>query len=121
MSHTIDPITIPESLILSLVGFVIVFVGLIVLMGLIKIISALSGKAPTAAITAGAEVIVPVAHKSSAVKKIPAPGSSGECDLHSVDDRTAAMLMAVVADELKTPLNELFFISIEEIKEDKTK
>lgn len=119
MSHTIDPITIPESLILSLVGFVIVFVGLIVLMCLIKIISALSGKAPAAAITAGFSV--PVIPESGAVKKIPAPGSSGECDLHSVDDRTAAMLMAIVADDLKTPLNELFFISIQEIKEDKTK
>ena len=29
------------------------------------------------------------------------------------------MLMAIVADELKLPLNELRFLSIKEIKEDK--
>ena len=43
-----------------------------------------------------------------------APGSCGQVKLFDVPDRTAAMLMAVVADEIKTPLNELRFISIRE-------
>ena len=34
---------------------------------------------------------------------------------YGTDPRTAAMLMAIVADELQAPLNELRFISIREI------
>lgn len=45
-----------------------------------------------------------------------APGSAGEIKLHDVEPRTAAMLMAIVADDTGIPLNELRFISIKEIK-----
>ena len=45
-----------------------------------------------------------------------APGSAGELKLHDVDPKTAAMLMAIVADKLGKPLNELRFISIKEVK-----
>ena len=37
--------------------------------------------------------------------------------LQQTPDRTAAMLMAIVADKLGKPLNELRFISIREIKD----
>ena len=40
----------------------------------------------------------------------------GDVDLHTVDDRTAAILMAIVADKMGAPLNELRFISIKEIQ-----
>lgn len=43
------------------------------------------------------------------------PGAAGEFKLYGTDPRTAAMLMAIVADELQAPLNELRFISIREI------
>ncbi len=46
-----------------------------------------------------------------------APGTAGEIALNGVEPRIAAMCMAIVADELKKPLNELRFISIKEIKE----
>ena len=45
-----------------------------------------------------------------------ARGSCGGVMLHDVPDRTAAMVMAIVADELQLPLNELRFISIQEVK-----
>lgn len=45
-----------------------------------------------------------------------APGSAGQLKLHNVDPRTAAMLMAIVADKLGKPLNELRFISIKEVE-----
>jgi hypothetical protein len=45
-------------------------------------------------------------------KRAPAKGSSGSLNLTTVAPRTAALLMAIVADELKLPLNELRFISI---------
>ena len=45
-----------------------------------------------------------------------APGSAGQVKLHDVEPKTAAMLMAITADKLGKPLNELRFISIEEVK-----
>ena len=35
---------------------------------------------------------------------------------HDVEPKTAAMLMAIVADKMGKPLNELRFISIKEVK-----
>lgn len=46
-----------------------------------------------------------------------APGSAGNVKLHDVEPKTAAMLMAIVADKLGKPLNELRFLSIKEVKE----
>ncbi len=45
-----------------------------------------------------------------------APGSAGALKLHNVPPKTAAMLMAIVADKLGKPLNELRFISIKEVE-----
>ena len=45
-----------------------------------------------------------------------APGSAGQLKLHDVEPKTAAMLMAIVADKMGKPLNELRFISIKEVK-----
>ncbi len=45
-----------------------------------------------------------------------APGSAGHLKLHDVEPKTAAMLMAIVANKLGKPLNELRFISIKEVK-----
>ncbi len=42
-----------------------------------------------------------------------AKGSCGDLRLINTDDRTAAMIMAIVADKTETPLNQLRFISIE--------
>ncbi len=45
-----------------------------------------------------------------------APGSAGTLKLHDVEPKTAAMLMAIVADKMGKPLNELRFLSIKEVK-----
>lgn len=45
-----------------------------------------------------------------------APGSAGQVKLHSVPPKTAAMLMAIVADKTGKPLNQLRFISIKEVE-----
>ena len=50
------------------------------------------------------------------VKKPVAPGSAGQIKLNDVEPKTAAMLMAIVANKLDKPLNELRFISIKEVK-----
>lgn len=43
--------------------------------------------------------------------------SSGTLKLHNVDEKTAAMIMAIVSDESKIPLSELCFKSIKAIEE----
>lgn len=45
-----------------------------------------------------------------------APGSAGRIKLHNVEPKTAAMIMAIVADKTGKPLNELRFISIREVE-----
>ena len=45
-----------------------------------------------------------------------APGSAGKLKLHDVEPKTAAMIMAIVADKMGKPINELRFISIKEVK-----
>ena len=59
------------------------------------------------------EAIAPAA---PAAPKAVAPGSAGELKLHDVEPKTAAMIMAIVADKLGKPLNELRFKSIKEVK-----
>ena len=61
----------------------------------------------------------PAAVPAEAVPEAPkptAPGTAGELKLHDVEPKTAAMLMAIVADKMGKPLNELRFISIKEVK-----
>lgn len=49
-------------------------------------------------------------------EKPAAPGSAGQVKIHGVEPKTAAMLMAIVADKMGKPLNELRFISIKEVE-----
>ena len=50
-----------------------------------------------------------------AAPKAVAPGSAGELKLHDVEPKTAAMLMAIVADKMGKPLNTLRFKSMKEV------
>ena len=59
----------------------------------------------------------PAAAPAPAAQAPTAPGSAGRLKLHNVPPKTAAMLMAIVADRLGKPLNELRFISIKEVTE----
>jgi hypothetical protein len=45
---------------------------------------------------------------------VPSPGSFGEIELNDVDEPTAALLMAIVADDIGIPLNELRFVYVRE-------
>jgi Na+-transporting methylmalonyl-CoA/oxaloacetate decarboxylase gamma subunit len=109
-------IKISESLLLSVLGFLVVFMVLVILIAVIKLITAAVN---TIKVTAsGGAVTAAEAHPAAKPSGVPAAGSLGEIELHSVDDKTAAMLMAIVADELQAPLNELRFTSIKEIGEE---
>ena len=98
----------------ALLGYAVVFLGLVLLqlvvMAIGKIFIAKDTKAKAAAPVAAAPAAAPE------IAKPTAPGTAGELKLHDVEPKTAAMLMAIVADKMGKPLNELRFISIKEVK-----
>ena len=100
--------------ILALLGYGVVFLGLILLMIVITVM----GKAFVASANrkkAEAPAAVEAAPVEAAAAPV-APGSAGGLKLHDVEPKTAAMIMAIVADKMGKPLNELRFISIKEVK-----
>ena len=103
--------TVPQGLLLALVGFAIVLVVLVVLMGFIYLLSFVVRKIEKKEVKAAPSTTAEAAPEL-------APGSSGDIKLYNVDERTAAMVMAIIADELQTPLNELRFKSIKEVSEE---
>lgn len=109
-------ISIADAGIVTLLGYAVVFIGLILLMAVMMIMGAIMvSRAKKAAAAAPAAAAVPAA---PAAPKAPAPGSAGELKLYDTDPRDAAMVMAIVADTLGKLLNELRFKSIKEVKED---
>ena len=104
-----------EALVYALLGYVVVFFGISLLMAVVMIMGKIfiaKDKKAAAAKAAAA----PAAAPAPAAPKPTAPGSAGELKLHDVEPKTAAMLMAIVADKMGKPLNELRFISIKEVK-----
>ena len=98
----------------AVLGYLVVFIGLSLLMCVIIIV----GKFFTAKKTApAAENAAPAAApEAPAAPKELAPGSAGEVKIYDTDPRDAAMIMAIVANKLGKPLNELRFRSIKEVK-----
>ena len=104
-----------ENLLDALLGYLVVFIGLSLLMCVVIIVGKImvaKMKKPAAAPAVEAPVKAPV---PEAPKQL-APGSAGDIKLYDTDPRDAAMIMAIVADKLRKPLNELRFVSIKEVK-----
>ncbi len=101
----------------ALLGYMVVFFGLVLLMCVIFAMGKIMHKEKPAAAPAAAAPAA-AAPAAAAPKAEPAPGSAGDFKLYNTDPRDAAMVMAIVADTLGKPLNELRFISIREVKED---
>ena len=98
----------------ALLGYAVVFVGLIALMVVVMIMGkVMSAKktAPAAAPAAATAAPTPAPKAAPAL----ATGVAGECKLYNVGDREAAMLMAIVANKLGKPLNTLRFKSMKEV------
>ena len=115
--------------IVALLGYAVVFFGLILLMLVVmamgKIFIARDAKlaAQKAAKDAEISAVPVVTHPKGSVAvherphtAQPAPGSAGQLKLYDVEPKTAAMIMAIVANKMGKPLNELRFISIKEVK-----
>ena len=116
-------ISIANAAIVAVLGYSVVFFGLILLMLVVmamgRIFIAKDKKAAAKAAAAKAAMpanAVPVA-AAPVVAEVAAPGTAGQLKLHDVSPKTAAMIMAIVANQMGKPLNELRFISIKEVKE----
>ena len=109
-------ISILNAAIVAGLGYAVVFFGLILLMCVITILGKAFQAADAKAKAAAAAAPAAEAPAAPAVSADPAPGSAGKLKLHDVEPKTAAMLMAIVADKMGKPINELRFISIKEVK-----
>ena len=108
-------LSIPNAAVYALLGYLVVFFGLVLLMGVIMAMGRLMHRKQAQPAAAAADSVpMPV----QAPQAPPAPGTAGELKLYDTDPRDAAMCMAIVADALGKPLNELRFISIREVKKD---
>ena len=98
------------------VGYLVVFFGLILLMVVIMIIGKMFSRKQTEKKAETVAAPAPVAVAAEPAEAPVAPGTAGALKLHDVPPKTAAMIMAIVADTMGKPLNELRFISIKEVK-----
>ena len=111
-------LSIPEMFMNAGIVILVVF-GVLLLM---YILISLSGKILQALASSGkkeepkaAPAAAPAAPAAPAVTAAPASDemfSSGSLKLKNCDEKTAAMIMAIVADDTGIPLNELVFKSI---------
>ena len=100
-------------------GYLVVFFGLVMLMCVLLVMGAINKRKQKRAI----EAAMPVADKSAPVLTLEntmpkAKGTAGELKLYNTEPKDAAMIMAIVADSLGKPINELRFISIREVTDD---
>ena len=113
--------TFIDACLYSVTGLLVVFFALILLMAIIKIMTAVGDSAEkkaalAAAAAAPAAAPAPAAEPAKAEK--PGPKYTRELKLWDTDPRDAAMIMAIVAETTQIPLKELQFLSIKEIKGD---
>ena len=113
VNAALNDISIGTAGLVALLGYAVVFIGLIALMVVVMIM----GKVMSAKKTAPAAAPTATAAPTPAPKAAPAlaTGVAGECKLYNVGDREAAMLMAIVANKLGKPLNTLRFKSMKEV------
>lgn len=108
--HTL---TLGQGVLISIYGFLTVFMMLMVLMFIIKVLSkivfALATKKESKPQTSN---IDSVQHVEPEPKEF-----TGEIKLIDVDEKTAACIMAIISDETKIPLDQLIFKSIRAVEE----
>ena len=111
-----ENIGILDAGIVALLGYGVVFFGIIALMIVVSIMGKIFVSLENRSKAAAPEAAPEAAPAAPAAPAPTAPGSAGALKLHDVEPKTAAMLMAIVADKMGKPLNELRFISIKEVK-----
>ena len=118
--------TFGDACLYSVTGLLVVFFALILLMAIIKIMTAVGDsveKKAALATAAAAPAAAPAPAAEPAKVETSPSGVAGpkytrELKLWDTDPRDAAMIMAIVAETTQIPLKELQFLSIKEIKGD---
>ena len=112
VNAALNDISIGTAGLVALLGYAVVFVGLIALMAVVLVMGKImvAKKAKTAA--AAPAPAAPAAAPAPKAAPVLAAGTAGECKFYNVGDREAAMLMAIVANKLGKPLNTLRFKSM---------
>ena len=101
LASTLDNIGILDAAIVAVLGYAVVFFGLILLMCVIIVMGkAFMAKDKKAAAAAPA---APVVAAAPAAEPEPAPGTAGKLKLHDVEPKTAAMIMAIVETRWASP------------------
>ena len=121
LTSSLENIGIVDAGIVAILGYAVVFFGLILLQIVITVMGNVFAGKENAAKKAPKAEAAPAAAPVAAAPVAPAesqlaPGTAGQLKLHDVSPKTAAMIMAIVADKMGKPLNELRFISIKEVK-----
>ncbi len=114
-------LTMSETLLVAVAGIIVVMLELALLTALILVLSKAvrniesklsKSDAPAApAVAAPAAPIAPVAAAPAAAPAVNSPV------LVDVDDRSAAVIMAIVSDQTGIPLNQLSFKSIKKVED----
>ena len=116
-----DPLSLLDALMVALSGFVIVFIMLAVLWGIIMLVSrAVTGveRSPAAAPASVAPQPTPApipASAPAAAPAAPAVQTPPQVALEGVSEPEAACVMAIVSHETGIPLDELVFKSIKAV------
>ena len=106
-------ISVGDAAMTALLGYAVVFIGIIMLMILVMFVGDLMFKSAKRKAAKAPAAAAPAAPAAPAA----APGTAGKLKLYDTDPRDAAMVMAIVADKLGKPINELRFKSIREVKD----
>lgn len=106
----ITELSLVEALLVALSGIVTVFIMLAVLCIMIpvisKVVSSIEGK------SAPAPAAAPAAPAAAPPAPVPGGTYTGEVALLGCDEKTAAMVMAIVSHETGIPLDQLIFHKI---------
>lgn len=126
-----DPLKVTDALLLALIGVVVVFIVLILLMLIVTLVGKifdgsekLKEKHPEwneKVQNLKAKMTFWKKDKKEETETVEQPlakGTCGELKLINTDERDAAMIMAIVADQTNTPLNELRFKSIKRVEDE---
>ncbi len=126
-----DPLKVTDALLLALIGVVVVFIVLILLMLIVSLVGKifdgsekLKEKHPEwneKVQNLKAKMTFWKKDKKEETETVEHPlakGTCGELKLINTDERDAAMIMAIVADQTNTPLNELRFKSIKRVEDE---
>lgn len=108
---------IGDAAITAVFGYAVVFAGLLILMTVLYCMGAFFKSRDAKSADEKSKLTAQTEPEPEPVTEKPvAKGSAGRIKLYDVPDKEAAMIMAIVADTMKKPINELHFISIKEVK-----